>query len=440
MKTFSDIGVQIPQVYLPKRGVNLTKWAVLACDPLASEPEYWREAENLVGDAPSALKLTFSEAYLADGHEAERVERIHAAMQKYLDEEIIAPREGIIYVERNIAGNIRNGILLCLDLERYDYHKDSRGLIRATEGIIAERLVSRIRVRENAPLELSHILVLIDDPNLTVIEPLEAAKSQFEKLYDFDLMLNSGHLTGCVVNAEYENKIIAALRELAKPEIFSKKYNADDNKPVLLFAAGDGNHSLATAKAIWEKIKSQVGMNHPARYALVEVENIHDKSLNFEPIHRVLFNLKKDWLAALKSYFGANFSYAEVADANEMIQRVDSAEEGKHVVGLICGEKFGAAEIANPTSNLAVGDVQPFLDDFIKNGGAEKIDYIHGAKTLTRLASEPNNAGFYLAGIHKSELFKTVIFDGALPRKTFSMGAANEKRFYMEARKITLNV
>ncbi|MCJ7434493.1 MAG: DUF1015 domain-containing protein, partial [Anaerolineales bacterium] len=204
------------------------------------------------------------------------------------------------------------------------------------------------------------------------------------------------------------------------------------------FAMGDGNHSLATAKAIWEKVKSQVGMDHPSRYALVEIENVHDDGLEFEPIHRVLFNIKKDIFVALEKTFGANLSYTPATSADEMVKRVDSAEGEKQAIGLVgCGRKFGVIEIAHPSSNLPVGTLQPFLDAFMKDGGAEKIDYVHGTDVVERLALQSGNAGFYLPGMHKSDLFKTVILDGALPRKTFSMGEAREKRFYMEARKIS---
>jgi hypothetical protein len=279
---------------------------------------------------------------------------------------------------------------------------------------------------------------LIDDPNCTVIEPLSAAKSELEKLYDFDLMLESGHLTGYAVNQAFENQVVEALRGLANPETFAAKYGINQNQPVLLFAMGDGNHSLATAKAIWEKIKSQVGMDHPARYALVEIENVHDEGLEFEPIHRVLFGLKKDLFAELEKTFGANLTYKPLASTGEMVTAVDAAKGAKQTIGLVAGGKgFGVIEIANPSSNLPVGTLQPFLDTFLKEGGAEKIDYVHGEDVTVKLGSELNNASFYLPGMHKSDLFKTVILDGALPRKTFSMGEAREKRFYMEARKIS---
>jgi len=437
MKIISDIGIQIPQVYLPKAGIDLHKWAVIACDQFTSEPEYWHDVEKIVGDAPSTLNLTFPEVYLEKPGEEERIQSVQSTMRKYVDEGIFQSRDGLIYVERTVGEKTRKGVMLCLDLECYDYNKGSSSLIRATEGTIVDRLPPRIRIRQCATIELPHILVLIDDPQHTVIEPLSAAKPKLEKLYDFDLMLDSGHLAGYAVSDEYENQVVAALRDLVKPETFSAKYGVGKDEPVLLFAMGDGNHSLATAKAIWEKMKPQVGMDHPSRYALVEVENVHDDVLEFEPIHRVLFGLKKDLFAELKKTFGDNFSYTEVADGTEMTQRVDSAEGGKQAIGLVGGGKsFGVIEITNPSSNLAVGTIQSFLDVFLKNGGAEKIDYVHGEDVVERLALQAGNAGFYLAGMDKSELFKTVILDGALPRKTFSMGEAKEKRFYMEARKI----
>lgn len=436
MKIISDIGIQIPEVYLPKAGVDPKKWAVIACDQFTSEPEYWAEVEKIVGDAPSTLNLTFPEVHLEKPGEAERIQSIQATMKKYMDEGVLQPREGFIYVERTVAGKTRKGIILCLDLERYDYNKGSSSLIRATEGTIVDRLPPRIKIRQGAAMELPHILVLIDDPNRTVIEPIGAAKSQLEKLYDFDLMFDSGHLAGYAVSGKFENQIVEALRGLAKPETFAAKYGIGKDQPVLLFAMGDGNHSLATAKAIWEKNKAQVGMDHPSRYALVEIENVHDEGLEFEPIHRVLFGLKKDLFAELKKAFGADFSYAEVSNSDEMVKRVDSAQSGKQAIGLVNGGKFGVVEITNASSNLAVGTIQAFLDSFLKEGGAEKIDYVHGTDVVTRLGGQPGNAGIYLAGMHKSDLFKTVILDGALPRKTFSMGEAREKRFYMEARKI----
>ncbi len=438
MKIVHSIGVQIPQVYLPRAGSDLGKWAVIACDQFTSQPEYWEQTAQLVGDAPSTLNLIFPEVYLEEPGADVRIQSIQASMRKYLDEGLLVPHEGMVYVERTVDGKQRKGLVLALDLECYDYSKGSQSLIRATEGTIVERLPPRMRIRQGAPLELPHILVLIDDPKHTVIEPLKQNKAKLKPLYDFDLMAGSGHLTGCLVDdPALEDGVIQALEALAQPRTFASKYGVDDKHSVLLFAMGDGNHSLATAKAIWEKIKPQVGMNHPARYALVEVENVHDTGLEFEPIHRVLFGLKKDIFAEMKSYYSdAHFTFTPSKDRAAMLATVNNSFGSSQVIGVVTPQGFGVARVAMPSFNLPVGTLQAFLDGFMKAGGAEKIDYVHGEDVLCSLGAQADNIGFYLPGMHKSDLFKTVILDGALPRKTFSMGEAHEKRFYMECRKI----
>ena len=437
MKNFTDIGIQIPQVVLPKPGTDLQKWAVVACDQYTSEPAYWADVQRLVGDAPSTLNLIFPEVYLAQPDAPERIAAIGSAMASYLQADLFQPHEGFVYVERSVAGMTRHGIMLCLDLERYDIRAGSSSLIRPTEGTIVDRLPPRIKVREAAALEVPHILVLIDDPERSVIEPLTAARAEFKTLYDVELMQGGGHLTGFAVPSAAEGQVVQALRALAKSDTFAAKYGVDQDQPVLLFAMGDGNHSLATAKAIWDKKKSLVGMEHPSRYALVEIENVHDQGLAFEPIHRALFGLKKNLLAELQAVWGDRFTYTQVPTAAAMRQRVDGALGTQQVIGLVGGgQQFGVITIDQPSSNLAVGTLQTFLDQFLEEGGAEAIDYLHGADVLERLALGAGNAGFYLAGMAKSDLFKTVILEGALPRKTFSLGEAHEKRFYMEARKI----
>jgi hypothetical protein len=439
MKTYEDIGIQIPQVYLPRKGTDLTKWAVIACDQFTSEPEYWQEVEKLVGEAPSTYNLILPEVYLEKPGEMERIQAIQSTMRAYLDQGILQPHEGLVYVERAALGKTRKGIVLCLDLERYDYNKGSTSLVRATEGTIIERLPPRMKIRKGAALELPHILVLIDDPQRTVIEPLAAAKDSLDKCYDFDLMLGSGHLSGYAVSDALETKVIEGLRGLADPGIFAAKYGISKEKPVLLFAMGDGNHSLATAKAFWEQMKPTVGMDHPARYALVEIENVHDEGLEFEPIHRVLFGVKKNIFTAMQQHFGKDITLLHVSSAEEMVMRVDNTRGPKQVIGVVSDGgwvSYGVVEIDHPASNLPVGTLQAFLDGFLKEGGAEKIDYVHGQDVVVKLGSQTGNVGFYVPGMDKSDLFKTVILDGALPRKTFSMGEAKEKRFYMEARKI----
>jgi hypothetical protein len=438
MKIYDKIGVQIPQVWLPRPGTDLNKWAVIACDQFTSQPDYWQSVEEIVGDAPSTLHLIFPEVYLEHPDAEARIQQIQTATHQYLAEGLLVPHEGMVYVERRVGGKLRRGVVLALDLECYDYNKGSQSLIRSTEGTIIERLPPRIRIRQGAELEVPHILVLIDDPNCTVIEPLGDAKDRLAPLYNFELMLDSGHLEGYAVNdPELEAQVIRALEALADPAAFAQKYAVDSEQSVLLFAMGDGNHSLATAKAIWNRIKPQVGMDHPARYALVEIENVHDEGLEFEPIHRVLFGLQRDILAEMQAHFGADYSYIPCAGKLEMTFKVDAAAGGSpHQIGVITPDGFGVISLANPRTNLPVGTLQAFLDGFLKQDGAEKIDYVHGSGVVCQLGAEPGNVGFYLPAMVKDELFKTVILDGALSRKTFSMGKAHEKRFYMECRRI----
>jgi hypothetical protein len=437
MTTTLPIGFRIPRVLLPAPGVDLAVWAVIACDQFTSEPEYWQQVADLVGDAPSTYHLTLPEVYLDTPAEAERVGSIRRTMQEYLERGLFVEHDGLILVERQVSGKTRHGIMLALDLEAYDYHRGSTSLIRATEGTILERIPPRVRIRSGAPLELPHILVLIDDPDRTVIEPLVAARREFPALYDFELMLGSGHLAGYSVEARAAAKALGALEALAEPSAFARRYGLDPSSPVMLFAMGAGNHSLATAKAIWEQIKSQAGMDHPARYAMVEVENIHDEGLEFEPILRVLFDVREELRQAMQDFYAGRCRWASCVTAEEMAAVVDRQSGIEQAIGVVTPQGCSVAFISDPPSNLPVGTLQSFLDDWGKRGGFSKIDYVHGAHVATRLGSLPGNAGFYLPAISKGDLFKTVIMDGALPRKTFSMGEAREKRFYMEARRIT---
>jgi hypothetical protein len=437
MKNYPFLGIQIADILLPKPGIDLHKWAVIACDQFTSQPDYWRQVENLTEGAPSTYHMILPEILLGTPAEEQRVTVTQQTMQRYLKDNLFTSREGIILVERQTRGKTRHGILLALDLEAYDFNKGSQTLIRATEGTILERLPPRIRIRQGAPLELPHILVLIDDPHRTVIEPLTDKFSNLESLYDFELMLDSGHLRGWHVPAKLETNVIHALEKLADPASFYARYGVGKENGVLLFAMGDGNHSLATAKAIWEKIKSQVGMDHPARYALVEIENVHDAGLDFEPIHRVLFEVKEDYKMAFSRHFGSSVLFSACKNPAEMVSAV-SRQAGKgQVVGVISPQGSGLIEFTQPTSNLPVGTLQSFLDQWQKSKGFERIDYVHGEEVVAELGAESGNLSFFLPAMPKTDLFKTVILDGALPRKTFSLGEAREKRFYMECRKIT---
>lgn len=436
MKTFEDIGFKIPTILLPKQGTDLTKWAVVACDQYTSQPDYWDSVKEFTGDDESTLNIIFPEIYLEDDDKEERIEKINCAMNAYLENGVLVPHEGVLYTERTIEGKARKGLMVALDLEKYDYSKGSQTLIRATEGTIVERLPPRIEVRENAPIESPHIMVLIDDPKKEIIESIASKKDDMEKVYDFELMKESGHLAGYMVPESMTESIVAGLRTLAENDSFHEKYGVPSDKGVLLYAMGDGNHSLATAKAIWEKKKAEVGMDHPSRYALVELVNVHDDQLVFEPIHRVIFNTKKDIKESLQDYFGDDYAYVPMEHRNAMVETVDNQEGDIQKIGLILNNTYGVIEIKNPKSNLPVGSIQIFLDQYMKEGSAETIDYVHGEDVVCALGSEDNNFGIYLPGMDKNDLFKTVILDGALPRKTFSMGEAHEKRFYMECRKI----
>lgn len=409
-------------IFLPKN-TDMTKWSVVACDQYTSEPEYWNDVEKIVGDAPSTLKLTLPEIYLEDENISERIAKINSNMKALLDEDFFNEyKDSMIYLERTQSdGKIREGLIGVVDLEAYSYEKGAETPIRATEKTVIERIPPRVKIRENAPLELPHIMILIDDDKKQIIENLKNKVSEDDIVYDFDLMKNGGHVKGYLLNEETMDEVDKGLKELADKEVFAKKYDVN-NKEVLLFAMGDGNHSLATAKACYEKLKEIMSeeeyLNNPARYALVELVNLHSPALEFEAINRVIFNTEPEKLLnSLKEYYQIN------KDGNG--QEIE-------VITNDVDEKW---YIENPKSNIAVGSIQIFLDEYLKNNEG-KIDYIHGEETTKNLAKQSGNVGFIFEAMPKNELFKTVILDGSLPRKTFSMGHSYDKRYYLESRKI----
>lgn len=432
MKVYENsVGVLVPEILLPPQGTDMYKWAVVACDQFTSQKEYWEEARRIIGDAPSTLDLILPEAWLGAQDEQERIARIKEKMQEYLHNgTLVKQPQGFVLVERTAAGNTRHGLVMALDLEKYDYSKGSGTLIRATEGTIVERIPPRLRIREGAAVELPHILVLIDDPEETVIEPLTAQAEKLPLLYDTDLMLGGGHISGRLVSGEKEIMgVLEALTALSDKAAFEKKYGS---KPVLLFAMGDGNHSLATAKANWEKIKATLPEeqreDHPARYALIELNNVHDKGIVFEAIHRNVFGIPGEKLVeALLQKLREQNGGAEIGP-----EQAPAGGE-KHVIPFYYGDKSGAFIVTEPAAQLAVGTLQNAIDAVLKELGGE-VDYIHGIDVVKELAQKPDTTGFLLPDMEKSELFPTVVYDGALPRKTFSMGEAAEKRYYMEAR------
>lgn len=414
-----------PADILLPQNCDLTKWSVVACDQYTSQNDYWERVAQTVGDAPSTLKLILPESQLEDGHFEEHVADINRTMDEYLDQGLFRTLpNALIYVERWLDNKkLRRGLVGVVDLECYDYNAGSSSLIRATEGTVITRLPPRVAVRRNASLELPHIMVLVDDPDKQLIEHLTYETDRMEEIYDFDLMERGGHITGYLVPEDLQADVCEILNALARPHDFARKYDAK-GKPVLLFAIGDGNHSLAAAKAAYEEKKQHTPQEQwadlPARYALVELVNLHDESLEFEPIHRVCFDvdadeLMKDFLAA---YPGAHYGEGE-----------------GHTITYVFDTEVGKITIPKPTAQLPVGTLQDFLDQWMQTHSG-RIDYVHGDDVTWELGRKPGNIGFLLPAMGKDELFKTVIFDGALPRKTFSMGEAHDKRFYLEARKI----
>ncbi|MBR2337864.1 MAG: DUF1015 domain-containing protein [Clostridia bacterium] len=401
-------GIASTDIYLPAAGIDLHKWAVVACDQFTSQPEYWHAVEATVGDASSTLRLIQPEVFLEQG---DNTAKVNATMQQYLEDGTLVPavRDGFVVVERSTPAGKRLGLMAALDLECYDFTTGTL-LTRATEGTVADRLPPRVKIRQNAPLELPHVLVLIDDPDRTVIEPLFAAKCGEQPLYDVELMQDGGHLRGWAVEDEpCKTSLAAALNAL------NTKANG------FLYAVGDGNHSLATAKICWENVKATLSpaeqVTHPARYALVELENLHDEAILFEPIHRVLFHVDADDL--LRGF------------SNYVAAQGMSLTDGEDIVFV----DHGGYSLANAAGMLPVAVLQNFLDEYLKTHPAT-IDYIHGEQTVRDLCAAPDAVGILLTGIPKDGFFDGIRAGGHFPRKTFSMGEAPEKRYYMEARKI----
>ena len=429
----SALGVGVPEILLPRKGIDLSKWAVIACDQFTQDRNYWEQVKKNTGaSSPSSLNLVFPEVYLGDGGEEGRagiIRNIRASMDLYMREGVFAPpKRGCVYVERSTPNHPkRRGILLLLDLEQYDWTPGSRPLIRSTEGTAPERLPPRMDIRRGAPLEIPHILILLDDENDSLIPSLGEIAMKNPPLYETPLMMNSGAVSGWAVDSKEALAVLAqGLETLLEKSItrYKDSSRAADSSPdkPFLFAVGDGNHSLATAKAIWEEFKKshsngnqrgEVDLeNHPARWALVEAENLYDPGISFEPIHRVLFGAEPpelmDILSALKD------------------KKFRQDPSNKRVI-----------RMENLSPAIATAGLQPLLDDFVKKKGCS-IDYIHGEDEVLRITEDPSRraVGLILPPVEKEGLFKTVARTGPLPRKSFSMGESEEKRFYLESRRL----
>jgi len=404
---------QKTNILLPNENYDAGKWAVVACDQYTSQPEYWENVEKITKDVPSTYNIVFPEVYLEEGDG--RIQTIQSSMKKYMEEKVLEERvkDGFVLVERDTASGKRLGLVGALDLEQYEYKPGTKALVRATEGTIESRIPPRMRIRRGAELESPHVMLLVDDKERKLIEPLFENRESLRVVYDTELMLDGGHLKGYAVDGDKALDTEALL------------YQMEKESGGFFLAVGDGNHSLATAKACWDELK--VGLSaeereiHPQRYALVELVNLYSEALIFEPIHRVLFDVSAE-----------NLMDAFKASLQEQNM---SWEEGNDVVFVIKDTKI-AMGIGNKGDRLAVDVLQSFLDCYMEQNAEVKIDYIHGEDAVMQLSLEDKNCGILLDAIDKYSLFPAIIAGGALPRKTFSMGEAFEKRYYMECRKI----
>ncbi|MCI8869814.1 MAG: DUF1015 domain-containing protein [Lawsonibacter sp.] len=424
---FEGLPFRPADILLPQN-CDMTLWSVVACDQYTSQPEYWQRVEERVGRAPSALRLILPESCLEGPSVETDIMEINNTMTRYLREGVFAEYpNSLFYVERTLSsGKVRRGLVGMVDLEQYDYEPGAVSMIRATEGTVLSRIPPRVAVRKNAPLELPHVMLLADDRERRVIEPLALETSEMEPLYGFALMEQGGRVRGWRLNAVQMARIARELGRLADPAAFEEKYGVQ-NRPLLLFAVGDGNHSLATAKECYERRKRltrpEQWPNLPSRYALAELCSLHDESLEFEPIHRLLTGLDPRGL---------------VEDLCAAFPGAFEGEGEGHVLRYFHGYTQGAVTVPHPDARLPVATLQGFLDGWLSEHSQADIDYIHGEDVARELAARPRAIAFLLPPMDKEELFPTVIHDGVLPRKTFSMGRAQDKRFYLEARKIRI--
>lgn len=437
MKAFEKYGVAIPQILLPKN-IDMPSWAVIACDQYTQDRAYWQKAEKAAEGKPSSLNLIFPEVYLNNTDKDERIKKIQKTMRSYLETGVFEePEKECIYIERKTAyGRTRKGLVLCVDLDKYEWKPGSKALIRATEATVPERIPPRMKIRNGAALELPHIMLLANDPKDLLVGGAGELAKKNAPVYDGELMQGSGHITGWAIKgSEAEKTLEDALSSLAAA-------GTDKNGDTFLFAVGDGNHSLATAKAVWEENKAALPADSPVRYALVEVVNIYDEGLTFEPIHRVLFNMNSaKILDAVAKELGGTI--ADMKDAAALEKAVSGKTEDGARYGFIFADKDNGGKtlfkmLQTSVKDLAIAAIQPVLDEFMKKSGADKtqIDYIHGSEEVIELGSKEGNTGILLPPVAKDSFFATINGRGPLPRKSFSMGEASEKRFYVEARRL----
>jgi len=434
----NSLGVEIPSILLPKCSQSadgsLAKWAVIACDQFTQDRDYWEKARLAADGAPSTLNMIFPEVFLSDADAEKRTEVIHSTMKRYLQDGVFAePKKGFVYIERDTPyQKKRRGLVAAIDLEKYDWHAHARPLIRCTEGTVEERLPPRCNIRRGAPLELPHVLLLVDDDTDSLLSRLGENVKNTKPVYDTQLMMNSGGIKGWFLEADGDLNFIADKLD----ELFKRSLSRYEGGSPFLFAVGDGNHSLASAKVIWEECKAAHPGNglpeHPCRYALVEIENIYDPAIQFEPIHRVVFDIGYDGIIGILSKL-PDFSCRPVENLEELSGAV-SGSSASNCFGVMCEGRFAAIDTS--ASGIATACLQPLLDEYA-SGNPRLIDYIHGEDEVFRLAEKGGAAGILLPPVRKSGLFETVGRTGPLPRKSFSMGHSTEKRFYLECRALS---
>lgn len=418
-------GVAVPEILLPRKFGSLENWAVVACDQFSSDKEYWENEKKRTEGSESTLNMILPECYLDESDK--RVPEINKTMKEYLDNDILGPAgTGFIYLNRSTPyASKRSGLMVALDLENYSYEIGAECGVRPTEGTVLERLPVRAEIRKNAVLDLPHILVLLNDTENKLFSYLEKREAELKKVYDFDLAGGAGHLTGSLVSDDRDLEALS--------DIFAELNKAGE----FLFAVGDGNHSLGAAKQLWNKIKEETGdMNHPSRYALVELENIHDEGVHFHPIHRVLFDCGlESFKADLLAFPGTAVSGVMTQD--EMVQKVKTlSSEGVFALGMMSAEDYSVVTLDVEDAFLASEAFHRFLDPWMEQGTFSEIDYIHGDDVLRELSAKEGNIGFYLPPVNKSTFFSFISSRGPMPRKTFSIGEAEEKRYYLECRKL----
>ena len=423
------LGYQVPRIMMPARNVSLRKWAVVACDQYSAQPDYWEEVARYVGNAPSTLHLILPEAHLGERDLPDRIAGMRRTMRSYVDSGTVEPlRPGIVLTERHAGGRVRKGLLMAMDLEAYDYDPASHPMIRPSERTVLERIPARVRIRRDAWLEVPHIMLLIDDPTDQVVGGVHMERGSLRKLYDTELMMNGGRAQGWLVRDEEMLDDIA--RGLSRLE-------RHDN---MLYCVGDGNHSLATAKTIWDEAKQEMTpeqrASSPLRYALCEVVNLRDPGIQFEPIHRVFFGVNPvelaEYVTARLNQAGrqARLIYERAGRSRTSAPRVTDP----FTIPFNYHDGVGRITIGNPEHPLALGELQPIFDDYVAEHPGSSLDYIHGDQAYMELCDRYDTMGFFFAPMPKEDFFDMVARCGVLPKKTFSIGEPDAKRYYLESR------